>query len=204
MKYLRVLFVFVLLGCVPAVGDEDNPLVAFYTKVANEHSFGNPVVITGDSLVARMEWNWLLRDNLGYDKPTVFNRGIGGDTTSMLKARFQGNVMNLNPSRIFVLIGTNNFQTDRSQAAVDAAFADIQAIADMAGDTPITFISVLPVLNKPARSAAADKLNALIQANYDYIDVATSIQTEHLIGDNTAHINDAGYVVFGNILAGHL
>ena len=61
------------------------------------------VVFLGDSIT--QGWNTLAKD---FPNLHVANRGIGGDITSGVLYRLQADVLDLNPSGIVLLIGTND------------------------------------------------------------------------------------------------
>lgn len=210
MNKIIAIVVF-LCACVPVVAVAPTiNLADMYAQTARDNTFGNPVVIAGDSLVHRMEWNYLFRDVLGADTPTVFNRGIGGDTSGMLKARYSSNVLALNPSKVFILIGTNDFHPSKVTAAnyqqlADGAFNNIQAIVNMT-DVPVYVISVLPFVEGTLKNTAIDYLNSRLATieGATYIDANSHMNEIHLLSDNSAHITDEGYRVLGSVLLEYL
>lgn len=61
------------------------------------------VVFVGDSITEGFNIHELLK----CDKP-MYNRGIGGDTTDGVLAKLKAEVFDLNPNKVFLLIGTND------------------------------------------------------------------------------------------------
>lgn len=60
------------------------------------------IVFCGDSITDFCEFSDFFKEN------NIYNRGICGDTCSGLKERFS-DIAKLNPSKLFVMIGINNF-----------------------------------------------------------------------------------------------
>lgn len=74
-------------------------------RLLNEKATPNQVVLVGDSLTDNYPVNECFLD-LPYK---VYNRGIGGDTTSGLLKRMDESVYELNPKVVVLLIGINDF-----------------------------------------------------------------------------------------------
>ncbi len=66
---------------------------------------GKTVVAFGDSLTARNGWVNLLG---GYIGTEVINAGVGGDTSTMGKARFEADVLSRKPDVTLICFGTND------------------------------------------------------------------------------------------------
>lgn len=69
----------------------------------------SPIVFLGDSMTDEGDWSKLFPDE------NVVNRGIGGDTTLGVLQRLD-QVIDLNPPKIFLMIGTNDLCYNRSIA----------------------------------------------------------------------------------------
>lgn len=83
----------------------------------------NKYVFLGDSLIfgygVKPKENWvnLLKNKYNLD---IHNRGVNGSTTVDMLVRFQKDVINLNPTNLFLMGGTNDFLSNRSvQSTVD-------------------------------------------------------------------------------------
>lgn len=111
------------------------------------------VIFIGNSIVAGYPWSKsksfpsILRktweDNtVGLD---VINKGVNGDTTSGIAARFKTDVLDHNPDMVFFLTGTNDFIYRDS--TVSEAFANLEELAEKtcaAGGVPV-YITPVPV-----------------------------------------------------------
>lgn len=70
-------------------------------RILNSHAKKGHIVFFGDSLTDFFPIQEF------FDEPTIYNRGIASDTTSHLLQRMD-NVIDLEPSKLFLLIGTND------------------------------------------------------------------------------------------------
>lgn len=77
-------------------------------KIANKILDKKPIIFLGDSLTERF------RVNQFFNNSYVVNRGIGGDTSKGVLKRLKETALNLNPSKIFIMIGTNDIDTGHS------------------------------------------------------------------------------------------
>lgn len=68
-------------------------------------------VLAGDSITEILNHTELYADYSEKSGKLVYNRGISGDTSDRLLERFERNVLNLKPSNIVLLIGTNDFNS---------------------------------------------------------------------------------------------
>ncbi|HEY0321826.1 MAG TPA: SGNH/GDSL hydrolase family protein [Pyrinomonadaceae bacterium] len=98
------------------------------------------VVFIGDSITS----NWSGREFGGFfpQKPYI-NRGIDGQITGQMLARFRQDVIALNPRVVVILGGTNDFQ----EGDVETAFNNLASMAELAEAHHILVVlaSVLPV-----------------------------------------------------------
>ncbi len=46
-----------------------------YSNIAYDMNFDKPVVFTGDSMVHRMNWNYIFQNIENKNTPVIFNRG---------------------------------------------------------------------------------------------------------------------------------
>lgn len=68
-------------------------------------------VLVGDSITEILNHTELYAEYVKTSNKYVYNRGISGDTSNRLLERFEKNVLNLKPSNIVLLIGTNDFNS---------------------------------------------------------------------------------------------
>jgi acyl-CoA thioesterase-1 len=111
--------------------DADSKMLPPAAKVAR-------VVFLGDSITDA----WRLNEYFtGRD---FVNRGIGGQTTIQMLARFRQDVAALNPKAVVVLGGTNDIAAGISVNQIEENLATIGDLAKSHGIKPI-FASILPV-----------------------------------------------------------
>jgi len=103
------------------------------------------VVFFGDSITDG--WGSLAKD---FPNLKVANRGIGGDTTRGLRGRLQGDVLDLHPRAVSILIGTNDLdQGTEPNVVADNLHAIIAALHKADPNMPIIINKVMPRATKP-------------------------------------------------------
>jgi lysophospholipase L1-like esterase len=108
----------------------------------------NRVVFFGDSITDI----WHL-DKYFPRKPYI-NRGIGGQTTPQMLARFRQDVINLQPKVVVILAGTNDIAGNTGPMRLEDIEADFASLAELARAHGIKVIysSILPVHNYTERA----------------------------------------------------
>jgi len=112
--------------------------------VARANSGGADILLLGDSITEG--WNNTTLWEEKFPKLKVVNFGIGGDTTANLLWRVEnGEIGNLKPRLVVLLIGINNL--GRNKDAPEAVMTGIQAIVSVIhARLPTTKIMILGVL----------------------------------------------------------
>lgn len=120
------------------------------------------IVFIGNSIVAGYPWGKsksftgvlrrLLKDGVnGSGEPIAFakstgfdiiNKGVNGDTTAGITARFEQDVLSHSPDMVFFLTGANDFIY--REASPEEAFDNLQALAARADEHGITTIYITP------------------------------------------------------------
>ncbi|PKK87615.1 MAG: lysophospholipase [Tenericutes bacterium HGW-Tenericutes-7] len=183
-------------------------------KKQNPHIKKGGIAFVGDSIT---------QDYNVYDyfsEYTVYNRGIGGDTTQGLLTRLDLSVFDLNPSHVFLLIGTNDFAL--LDAKPEEVFQRILTITKMIKEkkpqTKIFVQSIYPVnvtMDKntvyPRNNKDIQKCNQLLKTIEcaTYIDVYSILvdQNNHLKKEYSVeglHINEEGYEHITTLLKSYL
>ena len=119
------------------------------------------VVFLGDSITEGGSWHEL------FPTISVRNRGIGGDTTSGVLARLH-QVADGEPSKVFLLIGTNDLATGESdEAIIDNISRIVDRLVTESPETQVFVQSILPrggsfrerieMLNDELRSSVEDR-----------------------------------------------
>jgi lysophospholipase L1-like esterase len=142
----------------------------------------NRVVFMGNSITEL--WNTV--DSSFFLSNTSFiNRGIGGQTTPQMLIRFRNDVINLHPSVVVILAGTNDIAGNTGPATLNDIYGNIVSMAELATANNIKVIlcSVLPAFDYPWRPGIEPagkivKLNTMLRDyalshNHVYLDYHT-------------------------------
>ena len=179
----------------------------------NKRAKHGEVVMIGDSIVEIYNTSEQFAD---VDK-IVYNRGISGDTSDKLLERLHNNALNIKPSTIFLLVGTNDIGRGISQDVTLENAKKIIIECKQANIENIVIESVYPVnynLNKGMVGSRKNeqiieynsKLKALCEnQNVTYVDVYSKLTDEN--GEfnknytyDGLHPNETGYDVITAIL----
>ncbi len=160
------------------------------------------VVFFGDSIT--QGWGSLEKD---FPNLKVANRGISGDTTRGLLTRIQGDVLDVHPRAVSMLIGTNDLdQGGTPETIAENMKAIVAALHKADPKMPIVLNKVMPRGAKQNRDFAMliPKLNALYEGAFKDDPLVTIYDTYALFDDGSAsvkkdefpdllHPNGAGY-----------
>ena len=155
------------------------------------------------------------------DLPVV-NSGISGDTTDDILSNMKERVYDYNPSKIFLLIGTNDLEIDKSvDEIVDDIKEIVKGIKDNRPEAEMYIESVYPV-NSDINEDLVDKrenediiaINEELEEyaeeeNLTYIDIYNLLVTEDGVLNTEytkdgLHLNDKGYDVVTKTLEKYL
>jgi lysophospholipase L1-like esterase len=172
------------------------------------------VVFLGDSITD----GWKLEQSFP-GKPYV-NRGIGGQTTPQMLARFYRDVINLKPEAVVILAGTNDIARNTGPQTADMIQDNFRAMADLARAHGIKVLlcSVTPISDYAQTRQSVQRppsdiltLNGWLKAYADevhatYVDYfpAMADQAGFLkkdISDDGLHPNRKGYDIMAPIVA---
>ena len=174
------------------------------------------IVFVGDSITAKY--------NLDYHYPgcslETYNRGISGDTTNWLLTRMKSSVFDISPSKIVIMIGTNDINMGRSSEQIAENYgAILDLIALHLPDAQVFCISIIPQNTKHSENAAENNLliqetNRKIKAlaeekNYQYVDLYSKLLDDDLLLDRRystdgLHLGHIGYKVWTKAMQGLL
>jgi lysophospholipase L1-like esterase len=179
-------------------------------KIAQQlYKSNQAIVLVGDSLTYQGQWIEILPFS------NLINGGISGDTTQKILNRIY-DIVEAKPKKIFIMIGTNDvWHEDKT---VDEVIANYRKILDIfktkIPQTTVYIQSLLPVNNINYKlsidsqdlSPINDKLKQLAQDfNYQYIDLYSSFidasnQLNPNYTDDGVHLNNKGYLLWGNLI----
>lgn len=135
-------------------------------KLASPTPDENRVVFMGNSITEGWE---NVHPEFFKGKPYI-NRGIGGQTTPQMLARFRQDVVNLNPEVVVILGGTNDIAQNTGPISLDDIFENIVSMTELAraNDINVVLSSVLPAFDYPwspgfSPNDQIPKLNAMIK-----------------------------------------
>lgn len=190
---------------------DDPPYLSLYYRFRETYFSMNShvkhsVVFLGDSITDDGDWSNL------FPNSSVENRGIGGDTTLGVLNRLN-QVIELKPSQIFLMIGTNDLCFGRSISDTISNYQLILArFHTELPDTKIYIESVLPFNDTifPSRNLRTNgnirQLNVEIRKlaqlyNYQYIDLTPAFTGAdgRLPAQYTSdglHLDDEGYLIW--------
>ena len=173
------------------------------------------IVFLGDSITKLYDLDKYYPDN------NVVNSGISGNIVSDITNDLYDRVYKYNPSKIFLLIGTNQVEFDDCEIIEKQIIDLIDIIHQKLPFTKIIIESIYPVNNtiKNSPSIGRDndkiiKINDYLEKeskkyNYEYIDIYSYLKDESNnlsaeYTDDGLHLNSNGYDIVTGILKKYL
>ena len=196
----------------------DWPSLSYYwdknKDVASLNKEQDRIVFMGDSITE--EWARELPDF--FQSSSYLNRGIGGQTTPQMLLRFKQDVINLNPTIVFILAGTNDIAGNTGPSNIDMITNNIFSMAELSMNYNIEVVlsSILPVDKYPWADHIREVPETISKINQQlksfsqkhsiiYIDYYTS-----MVGENRGlkkeytldgvHLNKKGYEVMSDLV----
>lgn len=171
---------------------------------SNEHR----IVFMGNSITE----GWGKKRHEFFANKDYINRGIGGQTTPQMLLRFRQDVVNLNPSVVVLLAGTNDIAQNTGPSTIEMIMDNIKSMTEisLANNIKIILCSVLPASDFPWRPGLEPtqkvvQLNGLIERfareqDLIYVDyfaamANTSNGLKDELGDDGIHPNKEGYLI---------
>lgn len=163
----------------------------------NQYSYPTDVVFCGDSLIYNGNWNEMFP---GLD---VKNRGISGDTTEGLACRLDS-IIKTQPSKVFLMIGTNDYTRFTLEERENNYKIIINTIKSELPSCEIYVNSLLPVsssnerdndeiceVNKMLEAVCADNGVTYIDIHSYFIDADGNLKEELTV--DGLHLSLKGY-----------
>ena len=150
------------------------------------------IVLLGDSITEFFQINEIYKDE------GIVNRGISGDTTAGVLSRMKESVYDLQPRRIFILIGTNDIDKPKYSENLTAGNIKtiIGGIQSKCPNTKIFLECVYPINGEMKNSDAGRCTNALIDSLNDRIvNIAKELGIEYIdispqLKDNAGNLKE--------------
>jgi lysophospholipase L1-like esterase len=168
------------------------------------------VVFLGDSITDACEWSEF------FPEIPVVNRGIGGDTATGLLARLESSLIRIKPSKVFIMIGTNDIACGVQTSFIIGEYKRI--VMEINKHVPNADIFVESVL--PTRDDAKRPNSVIIQLNSQLKDMSRRMDVKFInhysmfLDDSDAlskkyssdglHLNGDGYVRLAGILSEYI
>ena len=219
-KYLvgfaTILLVLVLVFIIKIDNTETKTKVVEKVKVQNEKTYeeikkSENIVFLGDSII-----DWYPIEDVYGDLP-IIRSGIAGYETDDILKNMDEMVYKYNPTKVFILIGTNDLKKDEDKTEITAEKI-IEILSNIKAKRPMTkiyFQSIYPVNRE--EGAAEERYNDEIQEvnsivrkycennNVVYIDMYKELADgegnfkENMTNDGL-HPNDLGYARISQVL----
>ena len=185
--------------------DKANLELKLHTKANNR------VVFMGNSITE----GWIQMRPEFFNNRDYINRGIGGQTTPQMLLRFREDVINLNPSVVIILAGTNDIAGNSGYISLESIIDNIKSMSEIANANGIKVIisSILPAIDYPWKPGLdpASKIiiiNKALKAfseenNFIYLDYYAAMADdkgglkvpEYTTANDLVHPNKKGYLV---------
>ena len=222
--YIVLLSVFVLstavLSALLIIKPNNTTDLSYYEKKCNVFEIENAnfshgqIVFIGDSITDGCALNDYYK-NLPL---AVYNRGIGGDTTSGVLERLKLSLFDIKPSKIVMLIGINDINGSISNEKILSNYREILSeISENLPDAEVICVSVLPVnldlesytlINvKKSNDAILDinlKIKSLaLEFGYHFADLHNDFTDENgllrkELSPDGIHLNADGYKLYSS------
>ena len=185
--------------------------VAAFTK-ENPSLFKGQIVFIGDSITEHYP---LDRHYRSLDLK-VYNRGISGDTVSWMKMRLGESLFALSPSKVVLMIGTNDINYGKSTEEIAIEYESVlQMMQKSLPDASIFCVSIIPQNTEYSPDANLanrrileinEKIKALV-ASYGmtYVDLYASLVDEDGLlarrySSDGLHLNARGYRIWTDVM----
>ncbi len=169
----------------------------------------------GDSITYRYDLNKY------YDGLPVVNSGVDGDKTSDIMKNLKKRVYDYNPSKIFVLIGTNQLKNQDDKEIFEDIVNLVDEIHEHRKYANIYVESIYPVNGnitnrhtKIRKNSRIRNINNMLQDYFKdsyvkYIDLYSELSDDEgnlkkEYSDDALHLNDEGYKIVTNVLEKYL
>lgn len=189
-------------------------------KTENSYYAEGQIVFIGDSITDL----YVLDEHYADLSLAAYNRGIGGDTTKGVLKRLQVSVFDIKPSKIVLLIGTNDINGGETNTDIRTRYTEIvQTIRSALPNAELYCVSIIPQnndLEKYTHINVAITTEKILQLNLTIAEIsqtngATFINLFPMLADENnrliktysddgIHLNKAGLTVWTNLIKPYL
>ena len=175
--------------------------VSLFRSLPNDQ---NEIIFLGNSLTDGAEWNEI------FENSGIKNRGINGDDIPGVMSRLD-EVTESNPSKIFLIIGTNDLKCTPLDMIIFRDQALVGSIIQATPNTALYIQSILPVIDSDIRKnsdinylnkgllAIAKKNNVnFINLYPTLLDVTGQLDAKYTY--DGLHLNGQGYLIWASII----
>lgn len=208
-----VIFIFLIIYVLRLI-NISTKLKAKQFEKFNQFANKNEIIFLGDSLT-----EFYQIEEFFHGIP-IYNRGIASDTTDGVLERLDSNVILLEPKKVFIQIGTNDYKKKKNDYIYNNIVRIVERLKDAVEGVEIYLISLYPVNHKakaysrfftgPRRNNTIIELNYKLENYCDenkikYIDVYSKLidKDGNLDKQYTIeglHISYEGYKIITDIL----
>lgn len=195
----------------------DWPALSKYKKDNHElklkSNSGKRIVFMGDSITEG--WSGIYPDF--FQNKNYINRGISGQTTPQMLIRFRADVVDLNPSTVIILAGTNDIAENTGPSNVKMITDNIFSMSElaMAHKIKVILCSILPVYtyswkdipDPPSYIVEVNNMlkNYCVNHNLQYVDYFSSMANKKKglgkeLSEDGVHPNEKGYKIMSKII----
>jgi len=195
----------------------DWPNLAFYQKQNAEAGLPakgtTRVVFMGNSITQ----GWIDTHPDFFKNNPYLDRGISGQTTPQMLIRFRQDVIELKPTVVVILAGTNDIAGNTGPSTLEMIMNNLASMAELANanDIKVVLCSVLPAFDYPWKhgmepNIKIPKLNEMIKAystekGFVYLDYFSAMSDEKngMIAEYTydgVHCTSKGYDVMESMV----
>jgi lysophospholipase L1-like esterase len=177
-------------------------MLGLFTFICLSSSQPRPVIVfLGDSITA----NWSMeRDFPGWD---VHNSGVGREDTTKMLARFQRDVIDYQPSVVYILAGTNDIYYGQSQEVTEANIRQMIAVSQE-HRIQVVLCSVLPTEPSNYSERPPERITALndwlqktaAEQHLRYVNYYAAFAGRAGLTLDGIHPNAAGYSIMAGVI----
>ena len=181
------------------------------TSYKDRYIIPENIVFLGDSITDFYDLDKYYPDN------SVVNSGISGDVSEDILNDMYNRVYKYNPSKVFLLIGTNQLMKDDNDKIISDVKKIIESIHDNRPITKIYVESIYPVNKDLDKNMVKNRENnRIVEINnkieeivkdkeyIEYINIYDSLLKDGVLNEEYSedglHLNDKGYEIVTNIL----